>query len=174
MRNYNLTPLFRSTIGFDRSNRLFDTVNRLSQSDLAYPPYNIERLGEDRYRITMAVAGFSLDDFEVNQHDNVLVISGTAQPEPEGVTTLHRGIAGRAFERQFRARRARRGDRRHARRRSAYHRPRARRARSDEAQDHRDQGERRNRGRSTQGGLRPLRTRLDGTGARRGLRRPRI
>ena len=101
MRNYNLTPLFRSTIGFDRFNRLFDTVNRLSQSDLAYPPYNIERLGEDRYRITMAVAGFSLDDFEVNQHDNVLVISGTAQPEPEGVTTLHRGIAGRAFERRF-------------------------------------------------------------------------
>jgi molecular chaperone IbpA len=101
MRNYDLTPLFRSTIGFDQFGRLFDTVNRASESDLAYPPYNIERLDEDRYRITMAVAGFSLGDFEVNQHGNVLVISGTAQPEPEGVTILHRGIAGRAFERRF-------------------------------------------------------------------------
>lgn len=101
MRNYDLTPLFRSTIGFDRLGRLFDTVNRRSEANFAYTPYNIERLDEDRYRITMAVAGFSLDDLGVNQHENVLVISGTAQPEPEGVTTLHRGIAGRAFKRRF-------------------------------------------------------------------------
>jgi molecular chaperone IbpA len=101
MRNYDLTPLFRSTISFDRFDHMFDTVNRVSESDLTYPPYNIERLGKDRYRITMAVAGFRLDDFEVNQHESVLVISGQAQPEPEGVTYLHHGIAGSAFEHRF-------------------------------------------------------------------------
>src|SRR3546814_219654 len=100
MRTFDLSPLFRSTVGFDRMSRLLDSA-LLDDSALAYPPYNIEKRGEDLYRITMAVAGFGEGDLEVTQTENSLVVSGKAQKQDEGTTYLHRGIAGRAFERRF-------------------------------------------------------------------------
>ncbi|NNE82678.1 MAG: Hsp20 family protein [Alphaproteobacteria bacterium] len=99
MRNYDLSPLFRSTVGFDRMNRLLDTAYNTNVP--SYPPYNIEKLGEDDYRVTMAVAGFSLDDLEITQKENALFIKGSADSNGEGVTYLHRGIAARPFERRF-------------------------------------------------------------------------
>ena len=99
MRNYDLSPLFRSTVGFDRMNRLLDTAYNTNVP--SYPPYNIEKLGEDEYRVTMAVAGFSLDDLEITQKENALFIKGNADSNGDGVTYLHRGIAARSFERRF-------------------------------------------------------------------------
>ncbi len=104
MRAFDISPLLRSSVGFDHVNRLFDLASRLDESSLSYPPYNIEKRGEDAYRITMAVAGFRQDELDVTVKENSLTISakaqGTEQPE-EGVTYLHRGIARRAFERRF-------------------------------------------------------------------------
>lgn len=99
MRSYDLSPLFRSTIGFDRLSRLMDAS--LATDSVAYPPYNIEKMGDDAYRITMAVAGFGAGDIDVTVENNDLAISGKAQSEPENAQYLHRGIAGRAFERHF-------------------------------------------------------------------------
>jgi molecular chaperone IbpA len=99
MRTYDLSPLFRSTIGFDRLGRLLETS--LSTDSVTYPPYNIEKLGENAYRITMAVAGFGPGEIDLTVQDNALTIRGKAGAEPEGVQYLHRGIAGRAFERKF-------------------------------------------------------------------------
>lgn len=99
MRSYDLSPLFRSTVGFDRMSRLLDGA---FQADTpTYPPYNIEKFGEDDYRITMAVAGFGEDDLEVTQKGSELFVTGKARAEDEGVRYLHRGIAARAFERRF-------------------------------------------------------------------------
>ena len=99
MRSYDLSPLFRSTVGFDRMNRLFDTA--FNAEVPSYPPYNIEKLGEDDYRVTMAVAGFGADDLEIVQKDNTLMIKGKAAAAEEDAKYLYRGIARRAFERQF-------------------------------------------------------------------------
>jgi molecular chaperone IbpA len=99
MRTYDLSPLFRSTIGFDRLGRLLETS--LSNDGVTYPPYNIEKVGENAYRITMAVAGFGPGDIDLTVQDNSLTIRGKASPEAESVKYLHRGIAGRAFERHF-------------------------------------------------------------------------
>lgn len=99
MRSYDLSPLLRSTVGFDRMNRLFDTA--FNAEVPAYPPYNIEKLGEDDYRVTMAVAGFGTDDLEITQKDNALFIKGDAKGNGDDVKYLHRGIAARAFERRF-------------------------------------------------------------------------
>lgn len=99
MRNYDLSPLFRSTVGFDRLNRLIDTASNAQVP--SYPPYNIEKLGEDDYRITMAVAGFGADDLEITQKENALFITGNGNTSSDGVTYLHRGIAARPFERRF-------------------------------------------------------------------------
>lgn len=102
MRGYDLTPLFRSTVGFDRWSDLFDSAFRTDENALSYPPYNIEKLGEDRYRITMAVAGFGEGDLTVTARDGLLVVSGKhAEKQEDGVKYLHRGIATRAFERKF-------------------------------------------------------------------------
>jgi len=100
MRTFDLSPLLKTGVGFDRFDRLIDAALR---SDAAghYPPYNIEKLGEDGYGITMAVAGFGEGDLEVVQQDHTLLVKGNALPEREGVTYLHRGIAGRGFERRF-------------------------------------------------------------------------
>ena len=100
MRQFDLAPLYRSTVGFDR---LFSALDQLVSADAAptYPPYNIERTADDAYTLTMAVAGFGQDDIEITAQDNVLLITGRApQPKEEG-RFLHRGIAGRAFERRF-------------------------------------------------------------------------
>ena len=99
--DFDLSPLFRSTVGFDRLPRLMDAAMRVDEGALSYPPYNIEQLGEDRYRITMAVAGFSDSDLTVTVEDDLLLIAGKIARDEEQRTYLHRGIAGRAFERRF-------------------------------------------------------------------------
>ncbi len=101
MRTYDLTPLMRSTIGFDRLTRALDSAMRIDDSALAYPPYNIEKVADDDYRIVMAVAGFSEADLEIEAAEGWLVIRGKMNGDTEGKTFLHRGIAGRAFERKF-------------------------------------------------------------------------
>ncbi|MBP7064435.1 Hsp20 family protein [Ferrovibrio sp.] len=104
MRAFDISPLLRSSIGFDHVNRLYDLASRLDESSLSYPPYNIEKRGEDAYRITMAVAGFRLDELDVTVKENSLTIASKVVEQPaeaEGVTYLHRGIARRAFERRF-------------------------------------------------------------------------
>lgn len=100
MRSYDLSPLFRSTIGFDRWADLFEAANRVNPSASAFPPYNIEKCGDDAYRITMALAGFGVADIEVTVQENLLVISGKLE-DGEDNGYLHRGIARRAFERRF-------------------------------------------------------------------------
>jgi molecular chaperone IbpA len=101
MRSYDLSPLFRSTVGFDRVTRLLESaLNGDDNGANAYPPYNIEKLGDDQYRISMAVAGFGEGDLEITAHPNLLIVQGKAR-DNEGTTFLHRGIAGRAFERRF-------------------------------------------------------------------------
>ena len=97
---YDFTPLFRTAIGFDRLARLADTAQGATAAS-AYPPYNIERTGDDSYRLTMAVAGFSADDLEMVVKDNTLVIAGRVKAEAPQGEVLYRGIAGRAFERRF-------------------------------------------------------------------------
>lgn len=103
MRSYDLTPLFRSTIGFDRWSALFDAAFRADASAQAgYPPYNIKKTSADAYRITMAVAGFAEADLDVTQQENLLVIGGKhAATANDGAQYLHRGIANRAFQRRF-------------------------------------------------------------------------
>lgn len=99
MRNYDLTPLYRTTVGFDR---MFDLLDTLGKTDAGgYPPYNIERVDEDRYRITLAVAGFAEGDLDIEIHENTLKIVGARPGADEGRTYLHQGIAGRSFERRF-------------------------------------------------------------------------
>lgn len=102
MRSYDLSPLFRSSVGFDRWSNLFDTALRAGNNSVGYPPYNIEKLGDDSYRITVAVAGFGEDDIEITAQENLLVVAGKlGEPREDGVTYLYRGIATRAFERRF-------------------------------------------------------------------------
>ena len=97
---YDLAPLFRTAIGFDRLARLVDTAAEAAPVP-AYPPYNIEKTGEDSYRLTMAVAGFSETDLELVVRDNTLFISGRVATDAPKSEMLHHGIAGRAFERRF-------------------------------------------------------------------------
>lgn len=101
MRTFDLSPLFRSTIGFDHLSRMLDAAQRVDDSAFSYPPYNIEKLSEDDYRITMAVAGFAEGDLDITVHDHTLTITGKSSREETGVQYLHRGIAGRSFERRF-------------------------------------------------------------------------
>jgi molecular chaperone IbpA len=99
---FDFTPLFRTAVGFDRLTRTLDAAARLDDGALSYPPYNIERLDEDNYRVTMALAGFSGDDVEVVLHQDTLTVKSKAVAEKEnGKTYLHRGIASRGFERRF-------------------------------------------------------------------------
>lgn len=97
---YDFAPLFRTAIGFDRLARLVDTAQEAAAVP-SYPPYNIEKTGDDSYRLTMAVAGFGQDDLELVVKDNTLLISGRVRPEAQKGEVLYRGIAGRAFERRF-------------------------------------------------------------------------
>jgi molecular chaperone IbpA len=121
MRAFDFSPLFRSTVGFDRMYELLDAATRLDDSQLSYPPYNIEKTGTDKYRITMAVAGFGLEDLNIVSQENSLVIAGKAPgskapgskapgskteeartQESQGASEyLHRGIGRRAFQRRF-------------------------------------------------------------------------
>lgn len=102
MRTLDFSPLFRSTVGFDHLARVMDSL--AGEQAPAYPPYNIEKLGEDSYRITMAVAGFRPEEVDIITQENKLVITGRVlkdAKEAEERTFLHRGIAERQFERQF-------------------------------------------------------------------------
>jgi molecular chaperone IbpA len=96
---YDFSPLFRSSVGFDRIFDLLENATRVQAID-NWPPYNIEKVGEDQYRITMAVAGFSPDELNLTSQPNWLVVSGQKQGE-ESTQYLHRGIATRSFERRF-------------------------------------------------------------------------
>lgn len=101
MRHVDFSPLYRSTVGFDRLFTMLDSIGQPENAQ-SYPPYNIERTGEDAYRISMAVAGFSEDELSIEAHRNVLTIKGEKSDEQaEGTEFLHRGIAARAFERRF-------------------------------------------------------------------------
>ncbi len=101
MRNVDFAPLYRSTVGFDRLFSMLDNLGQVDNSQ-SYPPYNIERTGENAYRITMAVAGFEESELSIESRENVLTVKGEkAEAEGETARYLHRGIAGRAFERRF-------------------------------------------------------------------------
>lgn len=101
MRNFDFSPLYRSSIGFDRMASLLDSVSRSEQSQPAYPPYNIELTAEDHYRISMAVAGFDQSEMNVEVEQNSLTVSGNRTDENQARTYLHQGIAARSFERRF-------------------------------------------------------------------------
>jgi molecular chaperone IbpA len=98
MRSYDFSPLWRSTIGFDRLFDLAETARQAVEEN--YPPYNIERIGDDRYQISLALAGFGPEDITVTAEQNVLTVEG-GKPEPEERSFLYRGISGRPFKRQF-------------------------------------------------------------------------
>jgi len=100
MTTFDFSPLFRTAIGFDRMARLMDSA--VSGADApTYPPYNIEKTGDDTYRLTMAVAGFRPEDLDLTVKENTLVVSGRVAAESQKGEVLYRGIAGRAFERRF-------------------------------------------------------------------------
>ena len=101
MRTYDFSPLARSVIGFDRLSQFLDTAAKVDGSAAGYPPYNIERVAEDRYHLTMAVAGFGEGDLEVTQAENTLTVRGKLSNGQDNTTYLHRGIARRPFERRF-------------------------------------------------------------------------
>ncbi len=101
MSTYDFSPLYRSTIGFDR---LFDMLDQTARKDASsnWPPYNVERTGEDDYRITMALAGFSPDEIELVQKENTLFVAGHKNTDQrQGAEVLHRGIATRPFRQTF-------------------------------------------------------------------------
>lgn len=103
MRHLDFSPLYRSTVGFDRLAQMLDRAMSLDAGGNGYPPYNIEKTGDDTYRISVAVAGFTEDELSVEMRDGQLVISGRkANSEQDtGKTYLHRGIASRSFEKRF-------------------------------------------------------------------------
>jgi len=98
MRTFDFSPLFRSSVGFDRLAQLMDSARDDAPT---YPPYNIERTGEDQYRITMAVAGFAENDIEITAQDNALSVVGKQPKDEAPKSLLYRGIAGRPFQRRF-------------------------------------------------------------------------
>ncbi len=100
MRTFDFSPLFRSTVGFDR---VFDLMDSLAEQSNGYPPYNIERADETHYRITLAVAGFAEKDLNLEVKEGVLTVTGQRDEQAgnDARTYLYQGIAGRAFERRF-------------------------------------------------------------------------
>lgn len=101
MTTFDFTPLFRSTVGFDRLMNLLENSAQWAETGNGYPPYNIEKTGDDRYRITLAVAGFGEDELTVDTRENALVIEGRKREPEVAHDVLYRGIAGRSFKRQF-------------------------------------------------------------------------
>jgi len=100
MSHFDFTPLFRSAIGFDRLADALESAHRTDNSG-GYPPYNIELVGEDEYRITMAVAGFNQSELDIEVKQNILRVNGAKKETAENRHFLHRGIANRSFERSF-------------------------------------------------------------------------
>ncbi|BCQ32669.1 MULTISPECIES: small heat shock chaperone IbpA [Erwiniaceae] len=101
MRNFDLAPLYRSSIGFDRLINLLETSQNQGTNNGGYPPYNVELVGENNYRITIAVAGFAESELEITSHDNLLSVRGSHPDEQQERTYLYQGIAERNFERKF-------------------------------------------------------------------------
>jgi len=101
MTTFDFSPLFRSTVGFDRLMNLLENSVQWAEAGNGYPPYNIEKTGEDQYRITLAVAGFGEDELNVEARENVLFVEGRRKEADAGHSYLYRGIAGRSFKRQF-------------------------------------------------------------------------
>ena len=100
MRTYDMTPLYRTSVGFDRMlNELFDGLNKAETG--GYPPYNIEEVDENQYSITLAVAGFTEDELDIEVTDRSLRITGNRNVDDSSRKFLHQGIAGRSFERRF-------------------------------------------------------------------------
>jgi len=99
MRNFDLSPLYRSAIGFDRLINLLESNQ--SQSNGGYPPYNVELVDENHYRITIAVAGFAQSELDITSHDNLLIVRGAHAEEQPERQYLYQGIAERNFERKF-------------------------------------------------------------------------
>ena len=101
MRNFDFSPLYRATVGFDQIADLMDRVLTNDAPQPSYPPYNIEKTGEDAWRISIAVAGFAEGDLNVELRENALIVSARKADDAKERTYLHRGIATRAFERRF-------------------------------------------------------------------------
>ena len=101
MTTYDLSPLLRSSVGFDVFDNIFDSVFNLNESNTSYPPYNILK-SDNNYIISLAIAGFSKDEIDISIQENELVIKGVAKDQDNKIEFLHRGIAGRNFERKFR------------------------------------------------------------------------
>lgn len=101
MRTFDLSPLYRATVGFDRVADLMDRVLSADVAQPTYPPYNIEKTDENAYRISIAVAGFSGDELSVEVKEGALIVAARKAAEDPAKTYLHRGIATRAFERRF-------------------------------------------------------------------------
>ena len=101
MRNYDFTPLYRATVGFDRITDLMDRVLSTDVAQPTYPPYNIEKTAENSYRISIAVAGFAQEDLSVEVKENTLHVTARRAADDAGRSYLHRGIATRAFDRRF-------------------------------------------------------------------------
>lgn len=101
MRNFDFSPLYRATVGFDQIADMMDRVLSNDVSTQSYPPYNIEKTAEDAYRISIAVAGFSEADLSVEVKEHALVVSAKKPDQAGERSFLHRGIATRAFERRF-------------------------------------------------------------------------
>ena len=101
MRNFDFAPLYRSTVGFDHLSSLLDAVSRSDTNNAGYPPYNIELLEKDNYRITMAVAGFTQEELDIHAEQQTLTVKGKHASEDGDRNYLHQGIAARNFERRF-------------------------------------------------------------------------
>lgn len=101
MGTFDLTPLYRSSVGFEQLANLVDQVLTKDAGRAGYPPYNIEKVSQDAWRISIAVAGFSEDELDVEMHNDALIVSAKKAAPGEDKTYLHRGIATRAFERRF-------------------------------------------------------------------------
>jgi molecular chaperone IbpA len=98
--NLDLTPLFRTSVGFDRMAQMMNQAHNIDRNNASYPPYNIETLEENKYQITLALAGFSQNDIDITSEENTLIIRGKTNSDVER-KYLHRGIATRSFERKF-------------------------------------------------------------------------
>ena len=101
MTTYDLSPLLRSSVGFDVFDNVFDSVFNLNESNASYPPYNILK-SDNNYTISLAIAGFSKNEVDISLQENELVIKGISKDQNNKIEFLHRGIAGRNFERKFR------------------------------------------------------------------------
>ena len=101
MTNFDFSPLYRTTVGFDHLSTLLDNIHRSDRAANSYPPYNIELINENNYQITMAVSGFNSDELSIKSEQRTLTVKGQKHPDENSRNYLHQGIAARNFERKF-------------------------------------------------------------------------